>query len=131
MSAELLRRAAKVLRDAGEAATPGPWEHVDYQGNTDGPPVTFMGCGSVVTLAENVMFGDIAAPNGDLYPRSGYSPLEDMRYIALMSPPVALALADLLEAHIPLFDGLARPPRDDHEVFRLARAILREPEATS
>lgn len=121
MSADLLRRAAKVLREAAEGATPGPWEHVDYQG---GPhlEVTYMGCGSIITMGEGVVGGNIAAPDGDLYPRSGYSPFEDMRYIALMHPPVALALADVLDFHAAALNGMEAISVAD----TLARAILRE-----
>jgi hypothetical protein len=92
MSADLLRRAAAKLREHAEAATPGPWEHVDH-----GPPTgSFMGCGQVITMGAEVFGGDIAGPTGDLYPRGGYSPLDDMALIALMGPPVASAIAELL-----------------------------------
>jgi len=39
----------------------------------------------------------LRAPAGDCYPRSGYSPADDMAWIATMDPLVGLALADLLE----------------------------------
>jgi hypothetical protein len=68
-----------------QAATPGPWEHVDYHGGPY-PDWTFKGCGSVVTMAPDLAGGDIAAPNGDLYPRSGYSPRDDMAFIAANDP---------------------------------------------
>lgn len=55
------------------AATPGPWEH-DEEG--------FMGCGQVYTANGDLYGGNIAAPSGDLYPRSGYSPKDDMILIA-------------------------------------------------
>ena len=131
MSAELLRRAAKVLREHADAATPGPWEHVDFaepEGQpltSDGRQSTFMGCGSVITMGEDVMGGDIAGPNGDLYPRSGYSPGDDMAHIALMHPPVALALADLLDSIFMTLDDENTTVWDD--TADLARAILREP----
>jgi hypothetical protein len=126
VSAELLRKAAKVLREHAEAATPGPWVHVDY---SDGPSVdiTHMGCGSVLTLGENVAGGDIAAPKGDLYPRSGYSPKGDMALIALLGPPVALALAELLDElaayELPV-ESTAIPVA--RAALDLAAAILRE-----
>lgn len=129
MSADLLKRAAKVLRVYAEAATPGPWSHVDNADpagqplSKEGVPSTFMGCGSVITLGEGVEGGDIAAPNGDLYPRSGYSPGDDMAYIALMHPPVALALADWLEDEFDQTPDAA----DDWPSVVLARAILRDP----
>lgn len=102
MSAELLRRAAKTLREHAEAASAGRWE-----AHPDG-----------LVWAERI---------GD--PVSGSTEVEDANYVALMHPPVALALADLLDAHIPLFAGLRIPAPDDHEVFRLARAILRQEES--
>jgi len=118
MSADLLRRAATVLREHADGATPGPWEHVDYTGSPHGGE-TFMGCGQVVTFGTNVMGGDIAAPSGDLYPRSGYSPKGDMAYIALMHPPVALALANWLE-------DVADSTPGWYRAIDVARAILRE-----
>jgi hypothetical protein len=86
-----LAQLAETERLAKEA-TPGPWLHVDFA-EPSGQPLTasgeqstFMGCGSVITLAENVLGGDIAAPCGDLYPRSGYSPKGDMAHIAHLDP---------------------------------------------
>lgn len=128
MSVDLLQRAAAALREHAGAATPGPWEHVDYQGAVDPAYVTYMGCGSVVTMNEDLVGGDIAAPSGDPYPRSGYAPKEDMAYVALMHPPVALALAATMEqiawmGHLDP-DLLARVGCD--ELIATARAVLRE-----
>lgn len=140
MTAEILRRAAKVLREHAEAATPGPWEHVDYSDppyqplTSNGEKSTFMGCGSVITMGEYVEGGPIAAPNGDLYPRSGYSPKDDMALIALMHPPVALALATVLDGLATVIDGTVGDAAAEsifESELALARAILREPEATS
>lgn len=114
MSAELLRRAAKVLREHAGYATAGPWEYVE--GEMDEAISGSSADGLVYSH-----YGDDAG-----VPLAQY----DGSYIVLMHPPVALALADLLEAHIPLFAGLL-DPAPDHEVFAVARAILREPEATS
>jgi hypothetical protein len=127
MSSDLLKRAAKVLQEHAEKATPGPWEHVDYQGS-ENPDVTFMGCGSVITMGEDVEGGNIAAPNGDLYPRSGYSPFGDMAYIALMHPPVGLALAAILsEVGESLEqDGDVIQDSVTDSAVKLAREILRE-----
>lgn len=104
--AEIGRRE-QIARDA----TPGPWEHVDFadppgQPMTDyGGQSTFMGCGSVITLGEGVEGCPIAAPNGDLYPRGGYSPFEDMAHIALHDPVDALRryahYRKVLERHRP------------------------------
>lgn len=61
------------IRARCEAATPGPWVWWDED---------YMGCGQVYTMGEHVMGGNIAAPSGDLYPRSGYNPQADMRFVA-------------------------------------------------
>lgn len=130
MSADLLRRAAGLLRQRAEGASPAPWDHVDYHGYND-QPSTFMGCGSIVSMHPDTMGGDIAAPNGDLYPRGGYSPFEDMQYIALMHPPVALALATWLDAHAELWERWPKTldsTGDDpsQAALAVARAVLRE-----
>jgi hypothetical protein len=49
-------------------------------------------------MGEHVMGGSIAAPSGDLYPRSGYSPLDDMLLIA--------RTREIAEAYIELADEL-------------------------
>ena len=126
---DLLTRAVEKLREHAAAATPGPWVHVDFQGSGH-EDVTYAGCGSVVTLGYPVVGGDIAAPNGDLYPRSGYSPVEDMAYIAVMNPIVGLALADLLDFEVevlglvPPSDPLALASNYGVVLARLAEAIL-------
>jgi hypothetical protein len=125
MSAELLRRAAKVLREHAEGATPGPWSHVDH-----GPkPSAFMGCGHVITDGEGIEGGEIAGPTGDLYPRGVYSPFEDMAYIALMGPPVGQALAALLDDLADSLDQDGGVVQDSGTAgaIDIARAILREP----
>lgn len=136
MSADLLRRAAKTLREHAKAASPAPWDHVDYHGYS-ADQSTFMGCGSIISMHPDTMGGDIAAPNGDCYPRGGYSPFEDMAYIALVHPPVALALADWLDetaAEIASYaenfaEGVERTDditAVDESALKVARAILRE-----
>ncbi len=135
MSADLLRRAAAVLREHAEAATPGSWEHVDH-----GKDGSFKGCGQVITWGDGVEGGDVAGPTGDLYPRGGYSPLEDMALIALMHPPVALALAELLDLHAASVEARIEAERhvgvapgtitqaDETAAIALAQEILREPQ---
>ena len=101
------------LEALAKKATPGPWRHVDfadppYQPMTsEGMESTYMGCGSVITMGEGVEGGDIAAPNGDLYPRGGYSPDGDMAIIAAVaSPDVVLRQVtedrEVLKRHQPL-----------------------------
>ena len=79
------------LRRLAAEATPGPWAW-DADGDS------YMGCGEVFTWGEGVEGGNIAAPSGDLYPRSGYAPQADMKFIATMDPPTTLALLDALDA---------------------------------
>lgn len=105
-----LTAALRVRLEVARAATPGPWQHVDYadpEGQplaSDGSPSTFMGCGSVITMAERVMGGDIAMPHqpyvagpaGDCYPRGGYSPKEDMTFIAANDPATEIRRVEAL-----------------------------------
>lgn len=111
--AETLRRAAKVLREHAEKANDGEaW------------------CANLLHGAIRHVFRNVDSesylPNGcdEHGSDCGRPSMYDGRYIALMHPPVALALADLFDAHVPLFEGL--DPAPDHEVFTLTRAILRE-----
>jgi hypothetical protein len=121
--AEELRAAAVLLRERAQDATPGPWEH-----EHTGPGGSFMGVGQVVTYGDGVEGGDIAGPTGDCYPRGGYSPAEDMAYIATVDPLVGLALADLLDEHARQVEAVsgkvakALDPRPEYT--RLARLIL-------
>lgn len=122
MSADLLRRAAAKLRETAEAATPGPW-------SVDGD------------------IQAVKAAGGTTIAYDDETEMSDGQFIALMHPPVALALADLLErralqiadamrgwardtSYIDKFlggvDGLAR--ESFAAEFALASAILREPE---
>ncbi len=122
-NADLLRRAAANLREHAEAATSGPWNayaraypHIVCQGGEG---------------QDDMVSFNLAG-----------RPVEDSQYAALVHPPVALALADLLE-HIgdDVSDaddrvepgGLVRNEYgsirfDWTAAVKLARAILREPE---
>lgn len=86
MSAETLRRAAALMRERAEAATPGPWR-VGSEGSE----------GSRV----NPRTGDkredsrwIASVNGRVQPEDG----RNAEHIASWHPVVALAVADWLDA---------------------------------
>jgi hypothetical protein len=111
MSADLLHRAAAKLRLYASHASRGQWDAAD-----DG-------------LVWSARPGD---------PVSGSTEREDAEYIALMHPPVALALADLLdeaarcvgariqaERHVGLPDGAIQTP-DEVQALAVARAVLRE-----
>lgn len=118
MSADILRRAAKTLRESVEGTTGHPWlvEHV----SPEYAVVHHAGDG-IVRLVGAVLRSDSA-------------------YIALMHPPVALALAEWLEAeaitldrHYPVWKDSYDVADVDAHVERMfagplatARAILRE-----
>jgi hypothetical protein len=119
VSAELLRRAAEVLRLRADSATAGPWvatwQGQDLRLHQGGDPGEW--------VAE---WGYTVAPHR---PES-YDEVDraDPDYIALMHPPVAHAMADLL-------DEVAESVEQDGGVIQdsttagavdLARAILRE-----
>lgn len=110
MSADVLRRAAALMRERAEAATPGPWERVTHP--RFGPQ------------------GAVRTPNGDLNISAYTEPYrssEDALHIASWHPTVALAVADWLdheagyvEAHQASPDGTTKHALD------VARAYLGE-----
>jgi hypothetical protein len=109
MSAELLRRAAKVLRDHATEAIGGEWVSLDA------------GDRLISTTDDGASYEYILSEEPA---RHG----ETADYIALMHPPVAHAMADLL-------DEVAESVEQDGGVIQdsttagavdLARAILRE-----
>jgi hypothetical protein len=108
MSAQKLREAASKLRESAEAATTGPWE-------AGAEPTKYAPYeGSVRSLGMAEDFSDEIGQMVDY---------TDSVYIALMAPPVALALADALShASYTAYRGPAAPLIDvlDH----LADAIL-------
>lgn len=132
MSADLLRRAAKTLRGHAEAATAGPWN----ASAVDSPD-------AVVTSAVYSFAHPTGTPESEVIGASrkarggGIRTGRDARYIALVHPPVALALAAWLEetareieSHaenftegVERFDDLTSVDEVAHQV---ARAILRE-----
>lgn len=133
MSAELLRRAAAKLREMAGAATGGPWL-VDSHTHGDDDWVMWNVLGP--TDADGVTPIPLQTRTED----AGYfSQAEaDVTYAALMHPPVALALADLLdetarsvdarveaEQYLGLRDGEIKLRSEDLAVA-LAREILRE-----
>ena len=112
---DLLRRAAEKLREHANAAnerSPAPW--------FDGPydPV----------------------PQRGVFPAYGVTPIAvvDERsersvvagYIALLHPPVALALADLLDDEADQFDDDGEMYCVSGEMLGVARAVLGEPDPT-
>jgi hypothetical protein len=116
VSADLLRRAAVKLR-----------EHANAANFPDGWAVNL--ADSEVTTADGGMM--IA----DTMELTGSRP--DASYIALMHPPVALALAAALDGAATDADYAEAFPRsemaieDGSNLVAVARAVLREPEVTS
>ena len=85
MSAEILRKAAALMRERAEAATPGRWEPSDRA-------LTHPGVGMDV-------YSDIEGPVvADCCGYQGGAGIEDAEHIASWHPAVALAVADWLEA---------------------------------
>lgn len=110
MSADLLRRAAETLRQHAQAATPGPWA-----------------CDSD---------GEVFSNASDEQPEVGWFAIKKAGngpYVVLMHPPVALALADLLDAVAENMEHDFTCTRTADEfsppVAAVARAILREPQS--
>lgn len=107
----ILRRAASALRERAGNATPGPWE-------ADG------------TLPRWVLAPREEWDLGGGLQRIAYMamPYREERmwanadHIALMHPPVALALADWLDDEAAR--GLGKP--DNVAAYAVARAVLRE-----
>lgn len=114
MSADLLRRAAVKLREHAEAATRGPWlraaDHDVARGQYHDNEVGFW----------DGPYAEQVTSTGD-----GDEATADAAYIALMHPPVALALADWLEA----VTASGCNPVQMHKALVVARAILREEES--
>jgi hypothetical protein len=111
LSTDLLRRAAAKLREHAIVASDGPW-HVEYLGR-DRYPQRVSNPAAVI-VAE--MF--------DGPPAQG----TNAEYIALMHPPVAQTLADLLDriADISDFNGHDPTTYPDSAVTAVARVVLRE-----
>lgn len=110
MSAELLRRAAAVLRAFPAVSHNERW-------------CTNYVHGAIRHIERNVEEESFNSCE-DHREGCGHFGIYDGKYVATMDPPVALAVADLLDSLIPLFDGLTG--RMEHEALTLARAILRE-----
>lgn len=96
VSADLLRRAAETLRKHAGRASKAPWDVAD----------------------DGLVWPDCM---GD--PVSGSAELENAEYIALMHPPVPLAIAALLDVQARL---AACGYTVSDEMVEVARAILRE-----
>jgi hypothetical protein len=121
MSAELLRRAAVKLRAHAKNATPAPWDST----GTEVWGTGYTGDGRRFWVGSTLHDPSHDGTVGDV----------ESAYIALMHPPVALALADWLDANAEwmreaytLTKGDDTDPIDacDQAAVAVARAILRE-----
>jgi hypothetical protein len=106
--AALLRQAAALLKERAEKATPGPWKHMCLGSEgcmviRDHGTIRERGRGRIARFGSKDWQADHA----------------DAEFVATMSPPVALLLADLLEDEARLeFGAVPDAP------LLLARAIL-------
>ena len=107
------------IRARLDAATPGPWE---VEGQGPGPNSKHMGCGEVWTANPDLFGGSIAMPAGDCYPRSGYSPGDDMTLIA-HAPDDLAYLLERIEALEAESDAAIRVMNDHRCDAATERAI--------
>ena len=84
MSADVLRRAAALMRERAEGATPGPWERDGGWAFAAPAPESWEG---------PYLIGET------------YGTRNDAEHITSWHPAVALAVADLLDAHAETYDG--------------------------
>ena len=126
MSAETLRRAAALMRERAEAATPGPWVRSGSSIETDHECSPGHDCWPVGDTYSGMK------PDGSTYPRDLNR--ADAEHIASWHPAVALAVADLLDGEAAHFQHNYPPRqhRDDEldtglrRAFTVARAYLGE-----
>lgn len=118
MSADLLRRAAVKLREHAEAATPGPWE-VDHE-------VMWF----TLRTRAPVEYG-YQADIIDVHTPADVLAWPDFDFLALMHPPVALDLAELLDGYADTAPFAGWDGRHGERLIALARSVLREPEGAT
>lgn len=106
--AEYLRRASERLREIAGAATPGRWG------------VWAM---SVCASTDGTMNLETSLPVCDTQHESGLRTW-NADYIATMSPPVALALADLLDVESAQVRGKAAGGVPSPQAYAVARAVI-------
>lgn len=116
MSADLLRRAAQKLREHAQAVADAdtfaegvPWVVEDDDEDTDAPYV-------VANLSEY----------STVYIGQGFLSRAHADFVALLHPPVALALADLLERYADVAPFVGWDGVNGERLIAVARAVLRE-----
>jgi hypothetical protein len=111
MSADLLRRAAAMLREHANTAIPGPWVKDGGEIYNTGPGGLWVG--------------------ETLHSMDPLTTEASSAYVVLMHPPVALALADLLDRYADVAPFAGWGSVNGERLIAVARAVLREPEVTS
>lgn len=119
MSVERLRLAATKIRETANAATPGPWtaDPVRPRYITTAAPIDIDEADWGPEGHTAYRLGTMQDPNAWRY--------ADVTYIALMSPPVALAMADWLDEAADMIDA-EDVGQSDHPL-RIANLILGAP----
>lgn len=119
MNADLLRRAAKtLLAHADNTMGPAPWRYVQDPDGTEGIEAGDANDDDHGLMVYSHYTSDDGIALGDA----------DGLYIALMHPPVALALAAWLDAAATDLDiAMFGENAVDRAAVATARAILREP----
>lgn len=128
MSADLLRRAAVKLRQHAEAATEGPWT-VESAEDGESGHVEYLAFGPDDGHGRRVIPFRTKTEDAGFHSQAE----ADMDYAVLVHPPVALALAELLEFFADhwidakaVVHYSARADAQER-ALRTAREILREP----
>lgn len=154
MSSELLRRAAVKLRDHAAGTSPAPWFYNSYSALFSAPkarvyddwetgdhslerygPCPACAGKSCELYTEDYrrdpLVAHVPSHHGDTAIEHA---AKDAAFIELMHPPVALALADLLDIEAGIAEKTEaigmRLSRSADAVIALARSVLREPEET-
>jgi len=126
MSADLLRRAAAKLRERAEAAA------AEVGFFADAPWTVEEDDDAEATL---YVVADRPDMHTTAYIGEGFLSRAHADFVALMHPPVALALVELLDKAALLLESAEREgwgdvyEDDPHPILALARAILREEES--
>ena len=122
MSAEVLRKAAALMRERAEAATPGPWRFTDSEAVND------VWEGGMVVVSDDA--DPIANVQDEWYENDPGepAPVNDAAHIASWHPAVALAVADWLDAEADV-DEVAREMggrghTEESQCVAVARAYL-------
>ncbi len=110
MSADLLRRAAAELRARAGRATDGAWLAAHHAPTDEWWVHGQYGATVIASAGESHTVAEL-----------------DARYIALMHPPVALALATMLDGWAEFQETFPDLPALTDDVLAIACEILREP----